>query len=173
MLPIKAVARREDLPYRFITSLGGGGYATVLEVKRRRDGQSFAMKVMFTQKRTRKILEATLREEVNIIKALEGNDHFIRVYDAYRTPTEVGLVIWPVADRRSLENCIEEYLGNSSSRSELMPIFNRAFGCLSSALAYMHQLRFRHKDIKPANILVASGVVLCEHKNLLVAVTAQ
>jgi serine/threonine protein kinase len=93
MVTIQTIARREDLPYTFVGGLGGGGYSTVMEVKRRQDGIAFAMKVMYTQRRTRRILEETLREEVKIIRALEGNNHFIRVYEAYETPTEVGLIL--------------------------------------------------------------------------------
>lgn len=174
MVTIQSIARREDLPYKLIGSLGGGGYATIMEVKRRRDGKNFAMKVMYTQKRTRRILEETLREEAKIIKELEGRDHFIRVLEAYETPTEVGLIVWPVADRRTLAACLEEYLDKPSSRDELQPVFERAFGCLASGLAYMHSRKIRHKDIKPANILVHASVMLCEphvsfgHNNKLI-----
>jgi serine/threonine protein kinase len=160
MVTIQNLTRREDLPYVFVGSLVGGGYATVMEVKRRRDGETFAMKVMYTQRRTRRILEETLREEVKIIKALEENNNFIRVYEAYQTPTEVGLVVWPVADRRTLAACLEEYLDKPSSRDVLQPILVQAFGCLASGLAFMHSRKIRHKDIKPANILVHAGAIL-------------
>lgn len=166
MLSIRTVAKRDDLGYDIVGSLGGGGYATVLEAKRRLDGTSFAMKIMYTRKRTRAALTETLREEVNVIKALEKHHHFIKVYDAYDTAGEIGLIVWPVADRRSLAHCIEEYLETSSSRPNLKPIFARAFGCLSTGLAFMHQNKFRHKDIKPANILVHRGHILCEFATL-------
>ena len=39
-------------------------------------------------------------------------------------------------------------------------ILQNAFGCLSAALQYLHNQRCRHKDIKPANILVKNGSVL-------------
>ena len=34
------------------------------------------------------------------------------------------------------------------------------FGCLASALKYLHEQKCRHKDIKPGNILVKAGTVI-------------
>jgi serine/threonine protein kinase len=39
-------------------------------------------------------------------------------------------------------------------------VLERAFGCLSNALAFMHAQRIRHKDIKPQNVLVHQGNVI-------------
>jgi serine/threonine protein kinase len=39
----------------------------------------------------------------------------------------------------------------------------RSFGCLATALAYLHEKQVRHKDIKPGNILLSEGrVYLCD-----------
>lgn len=164
MIPIKSVARREDLPYDVVGSLGHGGYGTVLEVSRRSDKERFALKIMYTQRQTKAFLMETLREEVKIIQALQDHHHFIQVEDVYETKTEIGLLMWPVADRHSLAQCLEEYLDTTDGemKSTLFQIFNRAFGCLAEGLAWMHQQRIRHKDIKPANILVHKGEILCE-----------
>ncbi|KAH7385468.1 kinase-like domain-containing protein [Phaeosphaeria sp. MPI-PUGE-AT-0046c] len=162
MLPIKSVARREDLPYEVVGSLGHGGYGTVLEVSRRSDNERFALKIMYTQRQNRAFLMETLREEVKIIQALQDHHHFIHVADAYEAKNEIGLVMWPVADRRSLAQCLDEYLDTPDLevRNSLRQIFERAFGCLAEGLAWMHQQRIRHKDIKPANILVHDGQIL-------------
>lgn len=165
MISIKSVAKREDLDYDIVGSLGHGGYGTVLEVERRSDKQRFALKIMYTQRRTRRSLMETLRKEIDIIQALQnkGHLHFIDVFDAYETPTEIGLFTWPVADRPNLAQCLEEYLSTTSERTkeDLRVIFYRAFGCLAKSLAWMHARRFRHKDIKPANILIHAGRVIC------------
>lgn len=36
----------------------------------------------------------------------------------------------------------------------LKPILRTFFGCLSSAMSYLHSIKIRHRDIKPENILV-------------------
>lgn len=160
MTNLKSVARRENLPYKLNGSVGAGGYATVLDVTRVEDGAQCAMKVMHTQKRTRKFLMDTIREEVKNIQALQDHHHFIRVLEAYETKTEVGLVLRPLASQRSLAHCLEEYLETGDANFVL--IFDRAFGCLASGLAFMHSKNIRHKDIKPDNILIHEGEVLCE-----------
>jgi serine/threonine protein kinase len=38
-------------------------------------------------------------------------------------------------------------------------ILRQAFGCLCSAVQYLHSQSCRHKDIKPANILLKNGEV--------------
>jgi serine/threonine protein kinase len=39
-------------------------------------------------------------------------------------------------------------------------VLDQAFGCLAGDLVFMHENRIRHKESKPANILVHKGVVL-------------
>lgn len=40
-----------------------------------------------------------------------------------------------------------------------MHYLRQFYGCITSAIAYLHRERFRHKDIKPGNILVRRGEV--------------
>lgn len=160
MLTLRSVARREDLPYIVGESLGKGSYGEVVEVIHRSDGYHFAMKVIKTQKRTRKLLKEELLKEAKSIQTLQNHHHFIKLFDAYETSTEIGLVMWPAADGRSLAHCLEDYLDNDYSQKWLTPCFEKAFGCLASALACMHENRIRHKDIKPANILIHEGRAL-------------
>jgi serine/threonine protein kinase len=44
-------------------------------------------------------------------------------------------------------------------KSDLMAL-RRFFGCLCSGVLYLHENKVRHKDIKPANILVKESTVL-------------
>lgn len=163
MLPILSLSKREELEYDIVDSLGHGSYGNVLEVAKRSDRTRFAMKIIRSPRRTRDVDLEILQEELKAIQALQHHHHFIQVYAAYEAPMEVGLVTWPVADRRSLAHCLDEYLTTSSGvvRTALQAIFYRAFGCLAESLAWMHEQRFRHKDIKPANILIHQGQILC------------
>lgn len=163
MLPIRSYQRREDLHYDVVGSLGYGGFGNVFEVKTK--VQRFAMKVMHTQRSNRALLMETLRREVDIIYALQDHHHFVNVVEAYETKTEIGLVLSPVASSGSLAQCFDQYLENKGANFSLEITFDRAFGCLAEGLAWMHQQRIRHKDIKPANILVHKGEVLCRYSD--------
>ena len=55
----------------------------------------------------------------------------------------------PVADM-NLQTFLENTNLDDTSRSFLRPFF----GCLTSALSYLHDNRIRHKDIKPSNVLI-------------------
>jgi serine/threonine protein kinase len=44
--------------------------------------------------------------------------------------------------------------------SEELALLASSFGCLCSAVTYLHEQKCRHKDIKPGNILVHNGTVL-------------
>lgn len=47
----------------------------------------------------------------------------------------------------------------SVQRSAILPLLQRrllrCFGCLASALAYLHAQRIRHKNLKPSNVLLS------------------
>jgi serine/threonine protein kinase len=159
---IRSVAQQEDLPYSVCKSLGQGSYGIVSEVIRQWDGYRFAMKVIMTRSQTKKRIVQEFSEEVKNIQTLQDHQHFIKLFDAFETETQVGLVMWPAADCGSLAHCLDDYLKNEHSGKWLTPIFDEAFGCLASGLAWMHERRIRHKDIKPANILIHRGSVYCK-----------
>jgi serine/threonine protein kinase len=161
MLPPRYVPTRKELPYTKIKELGRGTFGKVLEVKNQ-GGRHFALKVMHTTRNSYGPRLGALQEEVRTIQVLQNHHHFIKVRDAYQGDREVGFIYEPVADRGSLESCIVIFLQRQGPAPELQYIFDRAFGCLVSGLKFMHDNHIRHKDIKPANILVHQGRVICE-----------
>lgn len=65
----------------------------------------------------------------------------------------------PVAEC-NLEDFLENYAFDSEDGSPLhMPVARSFFGCLVSALSYLHENRIRHKDIKPRHILVSQPTI--------------
>ncbi|KAF9693321.1 hypothetical protein EKO04_008925 [Ascochyta lentis] len=69
-----------------------------------------------------------------------------------------ALVLHPVADES-----LKSMLNRTLSVAELS-VLRQSFGCLISALVYLHEDRqVRHKDIKPENILLDHGrIYLCD-----------
>ena len=110
------------------------------------------------------------QNEVKIIHALGCHHHIIGVFATYVTKRHFGLILQPVASDGDLEDFLREYwnvvdeLGEMSTlnpRLEAMrSVMEKAFGCLVVGLAFMHEKKVRHKDIKPRNILIHEGLVL-------------
>ncbi|KAF2829163.1 kinase-like protein, partial [Ophiobolus disseminans] len=65
----------------------------------------------------------------------------------------IGLIMSPIADED-----LAAYLARASPAS--YPELRTFFGCLETALEFLHTHNVRHKDIKPSNILVSNGKVL-------------
>lgn len=55
---------------------------------------------------------------------------------------------------------LKHYLLLEPFPKESLSCLRSFFGCLVSAVRYLHEQRCRHKDIKPANILVRDQTVL-------------
>jgi len=60
----------------------------------------------------------------------------------------------PVADCKLRQYC-SKFSPDGDQQQDLASFF----GCLASALNYLHDTKIRHRDIKPENILVKSGIV--------------
>jgi serine/threonine protein kinase len=61
----------------------------------------------------------------------------------------------PVADCN-----LFEYYTQASSSSDKLSLLRSFFGCLAHGLRYLHDVKIRHRDIKPQNILVQADRVL-------------
>lgn len=158
---IKNVRRIKDTPYRYVEELGQGSFGVVISVTHNITGENYARKVMRTHNIPRRV--SAFREELRIIERLQGHHHFIRVHEAFETDDGwAGMIISPVADRGSLTDYLNFYLSGPSTFED-SACLKQAFGCLASGLVFMHQHnRIRHKDIKPGNILMDKGKVICE-----------
>ncbi|KAI1210053.1 kinase-like protein [Annulohypoxylon truncatum] len=80
--------------------------------------------------------------------------HFVKLTASYTDADYVGMLLSPAADCN-----LASYLDNFQPSNR--PLLEEFFGCLATALAHLHYVEhIRHKDIKPANILVKGNNVL-------------
>ncbi|KAH0563176.1 hypothetical protein GP486_002252 [Trichoglossum hirsutum] len=83
---------------------------------------------------------------------LTSMQNFLR---SYTDPKYVGLLISPVAD------CdLKVFLERDPFPIDNLHLLRGFFGCLCSAVLYLHNSKCRHKDLKPKNILVYMNNVL-------------
>jgi serine/threonine protein kinase len=149
---------RSSIPYSVEGVLGSGTYGTVYKVRctqGRRAGTIYALKSITLRQNITSRGNALQRaqNEVQLIRQAR-HIHVITLVETYKCKRECGIVMEPVA-----EGTLGHYLKYadqcdgavfSAYRSQLF----KWFGCLASALAFLHRRNIRHRDIKPSNILV-------------------
>jgi hypothetical protein len=165
----------EKLPIEEGRCLGKGVNGLVYEA--RVQGIFFAWKRRWYRGRISQIE----RKEIEIMKKL-SHPHIIRLIGTYTHRQILGMLLYPVAvcDLQTFFQDLEvsisekeidaaqkdrlEKLGlPHESKEDLRRSANiflyTSIGCIISAVAYLHSENIRHKDLKPANILLAQDHV--------------
>jgi serine/threonine protein kinase len=155
-----------QLPYTHVQNLGHGHSGNVEEVIDRHTNKIYARKTIRIPPSKANKAERTkvFHNEVTIIRGLSKHRHIVSVFATYVTRRHFGIVLQPVASDGDLEHFLADYWNNihdsndsdSSTRctTTMAAILEQGFGCLAAGLAFMHEKKIRHKDIKPHNILV-------------------
>lgn len=89
-----------------------------------------------------------LIEELNTLKTL-SHRHLVRYIGSYTDEDHIAFLMAPVADCT-----LKNFLHNTSNIPTLSVSLRYFYGCLGSAVNYLHKNGIRHRDLKPSNILV-------------------
>lgn len=163
---------RGNVPFRHEQELGRGGYAIVDEVKLVSAPVNLAT-LLNGRSYARKVLRLSMRqsvdrivEEIHIMRSLH-HTHIANIIFTYEELPQnewqkgaIGIIMEPVADCNLKEfmEMIDSRVPRKLSDQEYQAL-KRWFNCLASGLAFIHSKRIRHKDIKPANILIKGDKV--------------
>jgi hypothetical protein len=147
--------QQESPPFEEKGILGSRGFGQVDRVVSLISFREYARKrvprsIIFRGQRTEDVKQFIA--EIEILKRLKHR-HVVDFVGSYTDPKYIGLIMSPVA-----EMDLSTYLAHADAarHGELRTFF----GCLARALAFLHEQKVRHKDIKPGNILVHGGNVL-------------
>jgi serine/threonine protein kinase len=143
-------SRAEDVPLSKLEELGKGGFGYVDRVLSTITYKEYARKLI-PRGRTFKMDMEVLRDferELGHLKKL-SHLHIVELVGSYTDPKFVGIIMSPVADYN-----LKEFLALDPLPAGGRSFLRTFFGCLASALCYLHDNRVRHKDVKPQNVLV-------------------
>lgn len=142
---------RSDIQFHTLDMLGYGSHSIVEKVEHCPTGRTFARKTIRNPGKGTSTIER-FRAEVDIMKRL-NHPHIIQFVAQYVGNSSLHVVMSPVAEH-NLKECLDH--------PDTLPqnhVLLRSIGCLASAVAYLHSVHVRHKDIKPQNILVKNSKV--------------
>lgn len=145
-------------PFRRIRLLGSGSYSIVEEVLHLPTQLRYARK---SSRPGKESLQSHLMMEMQTLQSLRHR-HIIRFFDWFSTGHSLSIILSPVAESNLAQYLEAVVPPSDDSRAHL----KRFFGCLVSALLYIHQSSFTHGDIKPLNVLITAektpNVMLCD-----------
>jgi hypothetical protein len=145
----------ESVPFETKAVLGQGAFGQVDRVLSTISFREYARKRVLRSSAFRGRRKEDVKQfitEIEILKRLKHN-HVVEYVGSYTDTKFLAVIMSPVAQMD-----LHGYLAraNSSNYNELRTFF----GCLATALEFLHAQNIRHKDIKPHNILVDRGNVL-------------
>src|SRR5271170_4962023 len=143
-------SRAEDVPMRKIKELGKGGFGYVDHVVSTITYKQYARKLIPRGRTFKKNMEVLkdFERELGHLKKL-SHIHIVELIGSYTDPKFVGIIMSPVAEYN-----LKEFLTLDPLPAGDRSFLRSFFGCLTTALCYLHDNQIRHKDIKPQNVLV-------------------
>tara|TARA_R110002003_G_scaffold40_5_gene2642 strand:+ start:20808 stop:22802 length:1995 start_codon:yes stop_codon:yes gene_type:complete len=145
----------EFIPFETKGVLGRGGYGQVDRVLSLISFKEYARKkvlrgVAFRGRQKEDVMRFI--KEIELLKRLKHR-HIVEFVGSYTDSRYIALIMSPVA-----EMDLGAYLARVTVSN--YPEMRTFFGCLATGLEFLHEQNVRHKDIKPANILISHGYVL-------------
>ncbi|KAF2133874.1 kinase-like protein [Dothidotthia symphoricarpi CBS 119687] len=174
---IRYYATEEDVPYTksaLENELGQGAYGKVDVVEathgqKSQDSRKFARKEFHHRgtfdSSSKSAAQQNLEREIDIYNKLEKEQptqHRVKIVDAYTVGMKrFFLIMHPVAEGRTLQNKLYDFAFDRENRTaDEIAMLRRAIGCLTVAIARLHDKGFRHRDLHPGNILLHGGEIL-------------
>jgi len=125
--------------------IGRGHYAVVYLGKHKKTGRKVAVKDIDTRKTAD---DTRLKTEVDIMQKVGPNENIVHLYDVFRLPGKLRLVMEFMAGGELFEKLAEKPYSTHDAA--------KVTANLASALMFLHERNIVHRDLKPENLLLVS-----------------
>ena len=143
-----------NLPFRSVRKLGYGAFGIVDEIVHSPSNTRFARKRFHANLKAPSRALAQVRKEITCLRQL-NHEHIIKVMASHTMQDQISIIMSPIADCNLGEFMRSPAPQAATKRSYL----SKWFGCLASALSYVHRMSWLHMDLKPQNILISGDRV--------------
>ena len=156
--------------FEVIKQIGKGSYGTVFKVKRKKDGQIYAMKCILISAMDRKTIESTLNE-VRILCSI-SHPNIVEYKDVFlhKNDTELCLIMEFVGGG-DLAETIAQFAKRKQKIAE--PIIWKYFYQILLGLKALNDMKIIHRDIKAANLFLSDNLETIKLGDLNVAKIAK
>lgn len=131
--------------YRKLEKIGEGTYGVVYKAEDTVTGEIIALKKIRLEAEDEGIPSTAIRE-ISLLKELQ-HGNIVRLYDVVHTPRKLTLVF------EFLDQDLKKYLDVCESGLQA-PILKSFLYQLLKGIAFCHQHRVLHRDLKPQNLLI-------------------
>jgi tRNA A-37 threonylcarbamoyl transferase component Bud32 len=137
--------------YRIERVLAEGGMGLVYKGRHESLARDAVIKTLLPKDAGDAALRTRLRREAQAQASLK-HDHIVTVYDLIEDHDELFIAMGYV-DGETLATFVDRQPGSRLKLDDALPLFTQAL----NALAYVHEEKIVHRDVKPSNFLISGG----------------
>ncbi|KNG47252.1 Pkinase-domain-containing protein [Stemphylium lycopersici] len=138
--------RRHPSSFQQLEKLGEGTYATVFKGRNRQTGELVALKEIHLD--SEEGTPSTAIREISLMKELR-HENIVLLHDVIHTENKLMLVF------EFMDKDLKRYMDSRGDRGALDPVTIKSFMYqLLKGIAFCHEARVLHRDLKPQNLLI-------------------
>ncbi|KAF2815886.1 Pkinase-domain-containing protein [Mytilinidion resinicola] len=138
--------RKHPSSFQQLEKLGEGTYATVFKGRNRQTGEFVALKEIHLD--SEEGTPSTAIREISLMKELK-HENIVSLYDVIHTENKLMLVF------EYMDKDLKKYMDSRGDRGQLDPPTIKSFMFqLLRGIAFCHENRVLHRDLKPQNLLI-------------------
>ncbi|KAL4804465.1 kinase-like domain-containing protein [Aspergillus unguis] len=142
------MAQTPSNSFQQLEKLGEGTYATVYKGRNRQTGEMVALKEIHLD--SEEGTPSTAIREISLMKELH-HDNVLSLYDVLHTENKLILVF------EYMDQDLKRYMDTHGNHGQLEPAIVKSFSHqLLRGIAFCHDNRILHRDLKPQNLLINS-----------------